>query len=399
MFFPFLRFFLLLSVSFWPLGEDAGRPKQETKKTSLDLPRNPENFQSMRIFLLRRVPEIMIETTSPYRVTGGDGRSLFRGPKMTAARVRASADGIQIGSQNFRNTSLRIESEGGSFKIGTQQYREAVRIWREDHGKISVINEIDLEDYLKGVLPWEANPVWPQEALMAQAVASRTYALFKAIENQKEKFDLSHDVLSQVYRGKSAEKPETTQAVEATRGEVLVYRGKIFPAYFHSTCGGATTHAEYLWNVEPHPALKGVTCNFCRSSKHYFWQGTFSRSEIESKLKKKGFAISGLRSIRAVDLDRGGRARRFEIEHAGGKTRIHANDFRLALDPARFKSTLLLSLDADGENFFFRGRGWGHGVGLCQYGMKELAELGYTYREILEYYYPGTEMISVKRET
>jgi stage II sporulation protein D len=241
-------------------------------------------------------------------------------------------------------------------------------------------------------LPWEANPKWPSEALKAQAVVSRTYALFRAIEKKDEWIHLAADVKSQVYAGKSSEKPQTSEAVDATRGQILTYRGKIFPAYFHSTCGGGTTNAESIWDVEKHPVLQGVKCNFCVDSKHYSWQITIPRQQIEAHLKKHGLSVSGIQKITPSHLDAHGRARSFVIEHAQGKTEIRANDFRLWLNPAVLKSTFIRSIHPTGDSFIFRGRGWGHGAGLCQYGMKGLAELGYTYRQILEYYYPGAEI-------
>lgn len=366
----------------------------EIKKTSLPLPPNPEDFNHIQISLLEGAPEITLATSSPYLVRDDQGRLLFRGERLVAARIQPHQRGIQFGSQTFPHSPLLIQSEGEGIRIGDRLYRHAVKIWREGDGKLLVVNEIAVDDYLKGVLPWEANPKWPKEALMAQAIASRTYALFKALENQKEKFVLSKDVLSQVYGGRNSENPMTTQAVEATAGKILTYNGKIFPAYFHSTCGGATTHAEYQWDVEKHPALQGVDCEFCRPSKYFRWQERFQVEEIESRLRKRGISLSGIQEIRPVDRDASGRARHFEIKSEKDKTKIHANDFRLWLDPARLKSTLIQSIHPENGNFLFRGRGWGHGVGMCQYGMKKLAELGYTHEQILKYYYPGAEIIS-----
>ena len=364
----------------------------EIKKTALPLPGNAEDFQQIGISLLRNAAEIKIETASPYQIMDHEGRSLYRGDRIVAAQVKPNSGGIQIGSQTFQSAPLTIQSEGEGIKLGGRLYRHTLKIWREENGKLLVVNEIDLEDYLKGVLPWEANPKWSLEALKAQAVASRTYALFKAIENQKERFAVSKGMLSQVYGGQNSEDPITNRAVEATRGEILTYQGKIFPAYFHSTCGGRTTRPEYQWDVEGHPVLKGVDCSFCHTSKHYRWQESMGRGEIEKKLKKHGINAAGIKRMEPVDLDASGRARYFKIEWAGGKAKIRANDFRLWLNPEKLRSTLITSVRKEGENFSFKGRGWGHGVGMCQYGMKGLAELGYSYKEILKYYYPGAEV-------
>ncbi|HLD50166.1 MAG TPA: hypothetical protein VJC08_03120, partial [bacterium] len=162
-------------------------------------------------------------------------------------------------------------------------------------------------------------------------------------------------------------------------------------------CGGATTRAEHVWNVKPHPSLRGVNCTFCQSSQHYRWKTEFTRTQIEKKLRKNGFpARSGIQDIKPLDFDTTGRAGNFEILfRSGEKIKIQSNDFRLWLDQLKLRSTWIYLIERQGDKFIFRGKGWGHGVGLCQYGMKALAELGYAYPDILKYYYPGAEMINL----
>lgn len=386
MFLFLAQWVVILSVTFWPFG--TGDKDSEVKKTSLEIPKG-RDAEVVRIALLQNISEATLSTDAPFRVRDSQGRSLFRGDRIVKTKVKAAAQGgIQLGIQSFRTVPLVIQTEEGAIKLDNHVYRSTLEIWPELNGKISVVNEIDLEDYLKGVLPVEANPKWDLEALKAQAVAARTYALFKAVENQDKRFVLGKDVLSQVYAGKSSENPVTDQAVEATQGQILTYRGKLFPAYFHSTCGGGTTHAEYIWNVEPHPSLKGVKCSFCWASKHYRWSETIPLLEIEAALKKNGIKISEISEIRLKDIDATGRARKIGITGAQGKITVHSNDFRLWIGPAKLRSTLIASIERKEDQYSFRGRGWGHGVGLCQYGMKQLAELGYTYPQILQYYYP-----------
>ncbi len=395
-FFSLFLAILFSTLPFLPFESRAQSETPEIKKTSLDLPKNMGEFELIKISLLNKMPEALIETSSPFKVTDRDGRPLFQGDRIVSTAIRPSPGGIKIGSLSFSQTPLTIQSEGGSIKVDQYAYRHALKIWRDSGKALSVVNEIDLEDYLKGVLPWEANPEWSVEVLKAQAVASRTFALFKAIENQKKRYAVSKGVLSQVYGGKNLEDPKTDKAIEATRGEILTYDGKIFPAYFHSTCGGKTTQAEYLWDVEAHPALKGVTCDFCRSSKHYKWEAELTKAEIEKKLKKHRINVPGIRGLAATQKDASGRAKKFEIEYAGGKKKIHSNDFRIWMDPAKLRSTLIYAIYDEGDHFRLKGRGWGHGVGMCQFGAKQLSDLGYSYREILEYYYPGSAIRQLK---
>ncbi len=395
-----MRFTLIFAVTLWPFNQPAEEGEVSdvslSKKTQLELPENIHEFEFVDILLAQNVSQITIETSSPYEVLDSNQRPLFKGKNIVATPIRATGMGIQMGSQLFKDTPITIQAEGGSIRVGKQVYRHSVKIWRESARAISVVNEINVEDYLKGVLPWEANPSWPAEALKAQAVASRTFAIFKSIQHQDEKSSLSKDILSQVYKGKSLENPKTDQAIEATRGEILTYNGKIFPAYFHSTCGGHTTRADYVWPVQKHPAMHGVSCNFCWQSKHYRWRAEYSRTEIETALKKRGIRVTGITKIVPSEIDSSGRTHQFMIYHKQGKTKVNANEMRIWLGPMRFKSTLLQPIQRRGIKFIFQGKGWGHGVGLCQYGMKGLSDLGYSYRQILDYYYPGSEITKIK---
>lgn len=380
--------FLFLALSLWPFPLHRN---PTIKKTSLELPADPGRYQTIRISIGQGLPSVSLESDSPYRVLDGEGKVLLSADRLKG-EIRPLGAGLALAGHRFHQTALRLESSGGGLQVNGRTYRGSLWIHRENEHSLLLVNVVLLEDYLKGVLPWEANPAWTAEALKAQAIASRTYALFKVIENRNGSFDLSHDVMSQVYGGRTSEKAATSEAVDATRGVILTYRGKIFPAYFHSTCGGGTTHAEYIWDVEPHPAFKGVLCNFCRISKHYHWQAEYTTREIEAILKRKKIFAPAIERIVPADKDTYQRARTFVVETRTGKYKIHGNDFRLAMDPSRFKSTLIDKVDKEGDRFIFKGRGWGHGVGLCQYGMKALADLGYTAEEILKYYYPGAEI-------
>ncbi|MBI3317227.1 MAG: SpoIID/LytB domain-containing protein [Candidatus Omnitrophica bacterium] len=375
----------------------AWSPRQSAtyKKSSLPLPSKSNSLQKIRIVLAQQVREVQISSPDAFDIWDSEGHLLESGASITDTMLRASGTGIQWGSHIFQRSPLVILSQGEGIRVGTHVYRHGLRVWREGAASITVVNEIPIEEYLKGVLPIEANPAWDPEALKAQAVVSRTYALFKAIENQEASYDLSKDVLSQVYAGKRVEKPQTNQAIEATRGQILIYHGEIFPAYFHSTCGGRTTRPEYQWDYEGHPVLRGVACQFCRESKHYRWQETFTFKEIQTKLKEHGFTIGTLRRISPLRRDDSGRVTQFLIEHEGRKLPMRANDFRLWVDAQRLKSTLITEIESGNEAITFRGRGWGHGVGLCQYGVKKLGELGYSYREILEFYYPGSDLTTL----
>lgn len=386
-------FSLVFALSLWPFG--TGREGAEIKKTSFPMP-SSETAQWIRIALVSDAASVKISVSKPFVLKDVSGRVLLKAAKLPPVTAKINKDGsVQFGSQIFRAKPLILESPGGIFHVNKGTYPESLFLHEEMKGRITVVNRIRVEEYLRGVLPHEVNPNWRMDALKSQAVAARTYAVFKAIENKDKIYDLTPDVLSQVYGGKGAQHPLTDQAVRETRGQVLSYNGKIFPGYFHSTCGGETTHAEYLWDVEPHPALKGVRCNFCVNSKHYRWAATIPAADIEAGLRRRGIKMGKISNIEPGDKDAKGRAINFVITYGSQKIKVHANDFRLWVSPMKIKSTMITALEKRGGSFYFRGRGWGHGVGLCQYGAKQLAELGYTYPQILKFYYPDSDITTL----
>ncbi len=387
-----LRLSLMLSISVWPFHN--GKQGPPPKKSAFDLPASSLQYAFVKILVLSEADEITVSTEAPYSVLDAERRIVFKSQRLAPSRIKANGETIQIGLQSFHANPLMIESPGPKgIRVKGAVYGQAIEIWRESNGKITIINDITVEDYLKGVLPSEVNPSWPMESLKAQAVASRTYALFKMIENKDQRYHMSKDVLSQVYGGKNLEHSLTNQAVEETQGQILSYNNQVFPAYFHSTCGGATTHAEYIWPIEPHPSLQGVECNFCWKSKHYRWNASFTKAEIQKNLTAKGVKISGITDIALGEKDATGRAKYFMIKTAAENIPVHSNDFRLWVSPMKLKSTWIQSIDKTKTGYSMKGRGWGHGVGLCQYGTKQLGEMGYTAFRILNYYYPGAQLV------
>ena len=383
-----LIFIFFLLVSFWPWEQDPDR----IKKSSFDLSPPVRILKTLRVALFYEKPEVKITVSSSYKIEGlPAGESLAEGPSLPLVSFWQDPEGIRVGTTLHRVTGVRVTSRSKEVQVENHRYRNSIQVLKNPAGSLTVLNEIDVEDYLLGVLPVEVNPSWPIEALKAQAVVSRTYAIFKNIENKDFPFTLSSDVGSQVYQGKTVEHASSNRAVEQTRGEILTYHGRIFPAFFHSTCGGWTARSDYQWKIEPHPSLKGVECPFCQGSKFYSWKAEFSAAEIQKILTKKSKAVSAIQEIKAEDVDRSGRPRFFVIKHAGGTLKIPANEFRLALGPDQMRSTRI-KIQKEGDRFLFKGKGWGHGVGLCQFGAKRMAELGYRYQDILRYYYPDNEI-------
>jgi stage II sporulation protein D len=211
--------------------------------------------------------------------------------------------------------------------------------------------------------------------------------------NQRKDFDVTSDIYSQVYGGKTSERYRTTQAVEATQGKILIYQGKVFPAYYHATCAGHTEDASLLWNINL-PPLKGVVCNFCKDSPHYSWHFDISKNKLIEKLSPAGFKIDSIEDAVILGRDISGRVTKLKISGNKKNIEISAKDLRNILGPNLLRSTNF-NVSVVGNDLVFQGLGWGHGVGLCQWGAYFMAKQGAKFAEILKYYYPGAEISSV----
>jgi len=317
-------------------------------------------------------------------------------PYLKKTRVYPLVDGLKLGEKVYKVAGIKIKplKEEGEIIIEGRKYRGEIDIVRTKDFNLLVINHIELEKYLCGVLPHEVSRHWPIEALKAQAIASRTYALYQKKINKDKDYDLTSDFYSQIYGGKGAEKYRTTRAVNLTTNKVLTYKGEIFPAYFHACCGGATEDAKELWNVDI-PPLKGVKCDFCYQSPHYLWERFISMKDLVEKLNANGYPVKEkILGIIPKERNASGRIRKLTIITEKDKFEISAKEFRQIFDPQIIRSTNFdIELEPDGATF--RGYGWGHGVGLCQWGAYFMAIKGYKAENILEFYYPQAELKTI----
>lgn len=379
----------ILMFSFFSLTAPVFSAEQ-LRDLSIALPQDLKALTKIRILVQRDKPQVKVSTPASFEVFDDQGHEVTRGAKLAGVTVKSSESGIQWWDKIVPTRFLVVKSMGNGIRVGSSGvYRDEVLIYKNSNGKLDVISRLQLEDYLKSVIPFEGNPSWTLESLKAQAVASRTFALTKMITRRDEEYDVSSGFMSQVYAGKQIEHKRTNEAVDATRGEVLLYKGKIFPAYFHSTCGGATAAADLVWRVKSLAPLSGVECKFCQRSPHYKWEAKVTPAEIKEKLAKQEMPVQDVLGIRTDKIDRTGRAHKLVIQSTWAEKIVDADAFRVWVDPMRLKSNLITKIAARDGVFVFKGKGWGHGVGMCQYGMKYLGELGYNYQGILEYYYPG----------
>jgi len=356
------------------------------------LAQEPEHI---RVAVNQDAPTLRIKVPGYYEVSDAVGKGVLyqgRGLNTTAAPFPG---GIMLGTMKPAGSRLIIKARDPDMVvIDGRSFRGDVQLIRKENGNLLAVNDIDFEDYIKGVLYHEASHYWPLEALKAQAVVCRSYAVSQAKQNAVRDFDATSDIYSQVYGGKTSERFRTNRAVEDTKNEVLTYQGEVLPAYFHATCAGHTEDASQLWNVDLLP-LKGVACNFCKESPHFNWHYVFTKEEIKEKLNAAGYKIKKINDLRIVSRDLSERVTALIITSGLDEIKVSGKDFRNILGPNLIRSANF-GVSAVNDDVVFEGFGWGHGVGLCQWGAYFMAKQGADYKQILSFYYPGAAVSKLK---
>jgi stage II sporulation protein D len=307
--------------------------------------------------------------------------------------TRRSSTLLTFSTTSIGRRPVRFRSAGEVIRVNGRGYRGWVEIRKKGNGLLLVVNELDIEDYLQGVIGAEIPPDWEYEALKAQAVASRTYAVYQKQTAGNRPYHILATVDSQVYSGNRGEHPQTIRAVRETRGVVITYRGEIIPAFYHSSCGGHTENAAELWGIDE-PYLKGVDCECQEISKYGLWEKRVPLSQVVSTLRKQGYRLHDVLDMGIGSITPAGRVKEVVVTHSGGKVMVPAENLRAAIGNTQIPSVFFELELSEGEAVF-SGRGRGHGVGLCQWGAEEMALRGYDYEAILAHYYPGTSLATM----
>ena len=302
------------------------------------------------------------------------------------ARLRLDGERLLLDGHPVDGAGL-LFTAGGSIRCAGRDLSGEVEV-RRAPGGLSVIDVLPMEAYVAAVIGGEMPPSFPAEALKAQAVAARTFAVGKKIEAREQglDFDLGSTVLDQVYPGAGKADPRTRAAAEATAGEVLVKDHRPVEAYFHSACGGRTERgADALGRDLPY--LPSVPCDRCQGSASWRWTVRVPAAEMGQVAGLPGPATR-VSVVRATST---GRAARVAVEGGGAKVVLDGVEFRRRLGYERLPS-LAFSVTVTRGIFVLAGRGRGHGAGMCQWGAAGWARAGEGYRTILSRYYPGAEL-------
>jgi stage II sporulation protein D len=316
---------------------------------------------------------LLLESREPVTVAG---RTLRTGP-----------EGLLVGG---RPVGRAWQLEGpGPHRFGTRTVRGALEVASAAAG-LRVVNRVPLEHYVAGTLGREVYPGWHPETLKAQAVVTRTYALYQRERRAGEPFDVAAGTSDQVYGGVDAETPRLRAAVAATRREILIHRGSPILSAFHSASGGRTESSQDVWG-EKLPYLVSLAVPDEEDSPDTYWRARVTGTTLGRALAPLGLRLGAIRQVSVVDRSSSGRARRLRLSGTEGSGTLSGRELRTALGEGVLRSTLFEVRSEDGD-FIFVGSGHGHGVGMSQWGAEAMAQRGATYREILKAFYPGARL-------
>jgi len=351
--------------------------------------------QNIRVAILTDAKEFHLSVRGNFKVVSLPGEKVLSTWYSLPRSVITSAEnGIKIAKQEYPVARIKIiPQKDSSINVDNRRYRGEIDIIQNANKSLTVINTVDVEDYVRGILYHEISHRWPLEAIKAQAVAARTYAFYRIKNNKKNLFDVTDDIYSQVYGGSTSERYRTNLAVERTKGLVMIYNNDVLPAYYHATCAGMTEDAVQLWKTNLAP-LKGVVCSFCANSPHFRWKKNFRSKDVQDKLNAKGYLLGLIKEIIVEKRNKSDRIETLKIvTRDNQEVVISGKDFRDIIGPNLVRSNNY-AVFMKGYYFDLIGKGWGHGVGLCQWGAKEMAHERYLFEEILKFYYPGVKIVS-----
>jgi stage II sporulation protein D len=392
---------LLLSV-LWPLG--CG-PKAR--------PRPVDGAPVMRVRLLQDQHLVTISASRPPTAWPGTASArVLDLPRNTAVPVSLTAQGWRVGDDHLGGgAELTIQPDGdGTVNINGTPYRGRYRFVPNagSNGTFDVVNDVEIDAYLKSVVSKELLWNWHDEAYRAQAIVARTYALYEKATSGGGYYDLNDDVRSQVYGGIPAESSKSRESVDHTAGVVLAYQTdqgyKVFKAYFSSCCGGTTSSGADAFNE---PFIKPLSARYvgpvCIASPRFNWGPiVIPKAELTRRFRLWGgtrqHALKDIAEVAAVDVLRAnefGRPTRFVVTDVkGNRYALSGEEMRWAVNAGGvvLNSSFFKPINEPTAVRFAEGHGWGHGVGMCQWCAQTYAESGATHEDIVLTSFPGTQL-------
>jgi stage II sporulation protein D len=393
------------------LGVGSCMPKDEP--VMLPVPIDLSVSPHIRIGLMLDVTRPVFTATGGLRVIDPARGEVASYPEGVAIEARARGGSVQVGDLSLAMVILAPVEPAGGVMLNNRSYGGTIELSRGADG-VRVVNRITLEEYLVGVVTAEMGTRGPEEraALEAQAVASRTYALRHMEGSGAEAYDLVATVDHQVYNGRESGGSMAAEAVAATRGLVLTWDGALIDAFYSSTCGGRTEAGEavFVGAARPYllaqPDLRPDGVAWCAISPRFQWRERWNGAEMAATLRRTLAAerlstarAADLREIRVLGRTPSGRIGQMELVGSGGRITVAGSAIRRVLAPTDGgllrSSDFTVRIGRSGgriDQVELEGRGYGHGVGMCQWGAIGRARAGHDYRTILMSYFPGTTL-------
>lgn len=393
--FVFLILIVLFFVYFFVRVKDSHIP------TYFEIIKDKTNIPIVKVLVYENLDSIEFSIEGEFSIFNAKNeiiRNIKNGVKKAQLTSLENDGGFVVTVPKIRdslqNKEIKIKSiVGNPIKLNDRYYLGELNVYSLKSNKFIIVNQLDLETYILGVLPGETVDEFNLEAIKAQAIASRTYALSEIQTSKNVKWQIKNTTKSQVFIGASAINEKFNKAVIETRGIVMIDKDRPFRAYFCSSCGGATANLNSMpWEKDNSLIMVGRPCDYCITMKpsNFNWVAKFSKSSIIKALQDYG--LSEVRSIAEIKIskqDPFGRALELEImDDNKNKIVLNALRFRneVLKEPFKLRSCLF-TLSIDAQNIMFKGAGWGHGVGLCQYGSQGMAQEGKSFTDILKFYY------------
>ena len=341
----------------------------------------PAQALELRVAIQKNVNKVKIGSSTTAIVKDNTGRKIGELTPMAALSAQPNRGNIVL--DKLQASEIVVEpTENGYVWIGDRWYRGKTRLVLSG-SNITAINHVDLEHYLYSVVGAEAVSTWPIEALKAQAVAARSYALYKRKTERNSLYDVDTTIKTQVYKGLNTEYVTTHEAVNSTAGQIMTYNDSVILAAFHSSSGGHTENVEDIW-TSPLPYLRGVV-DYDQQSPVFEWNKDFSLSQFGSLL---GIGVGNIKTIIPERVTPRGRIVSMKVIGDRGSTTVSGKKLRKVLG---LRSTLF-RIQPNGNNIQIYGRGFGHGLGLSQWGAYHLATQGVDYHNILAHYYQNARL-------
>lgn len=295
---------------------------------------------------------------------------------------------VLLGENRPNSNNLeRIKKVSAKAIVSGAAYQGEIELWKGDEGYF-LINVVSLEEYVKGVVASEVGINWPIEALKAQAVLARTYAVAHIIRNRDKNFyDVTSSVFHQVYKGEVGN-DEIERAVKDTQGEILTYNKEPIMAFYHACSVGKTEEPKEVFGRD-YPYLKAVEVPFTPSP-YTVWE-----KKISLEILQKALSMEKISKVEIVSHTNTGRVKEIKFLNGQNSKTIKATELRKLLKWSLLPSTMVTDIRFEEDGVVFEGHGYGHGVGMCQWCAFQMAQEGKNYREILQYFYSGTELSKI----